>query len=118
MPSVVLEEKGEESRGSRFEVLDLEEMDVVGGERTEEKVPGVINSVTDPIEPRQLNMARVDNPDCDMGTSEAKTPTKEGTNLLETISTIVGQVCSIKSCEEDVRAISLDKISILPKDNN
>lgn len=110
--------KVDQNCGSRFEVLDKEPMEVGDDEEKGEQVPGVVHNGLDPIEARDMNTDGVDNPVIIMETSAGLNPEEDGINLLETVSPIVGIVSSMQSCEEDSGGISLDKISLVPKDRN
>ena len=109
----------EKPSGSRFAAL--EEMEIEGENRVrgrEENTTMDASPGLDVTGTRPMNKAGVDNPEVRMDVETRGKSKMEEKIILETISDIEGNVGSGQDSAEDLGEISLDKISLLTKDNN
>ena len=107
----------EKTSGSRFEILEMEDIVCNGGDKLVGEGPEVGNSEKEAsIGLSQGTMAKKVNSECGMETNEAMNPNREGTTFLAAVSPIVSHIDLLKSVEEESRNISLEKISIVSKD--
>ena len=114
--SVKSMEKPSGSRFAALEEMEIEEENrVKGGEEntTVDASPGLAV-----IDTRPTNKVGVDNPEVRMEVETRGKAKMEEKFVMETISDIEGNVGSGQDSTEDLGGISLDKISLLPKDNN
>lgn len=111
-------EKDREPQGSRFEVLDVEDMDISERAIPEERTPEVIPQLHTPIVQDTINKEAVHNQEGDKEVCGVKSPSMEGFHSMEKILLSRDNDISPNQCMEGKGKISSSKISFFPKDKS